>query len=107
MKKTILIAVLTATAFSNTPAIADNKAAPASKGVAYVANQDGGLMVIDLDSMEVKASIDIGAKGPRGIGVTADGKWLITANKEDSNISIIDTSGASMPRYVSIGKPET
>lgn len=62
------------------------------------------MIVIDLDTMEAKGSVDIGAKGPRGIGVTADGKWLITANKDDDNISIIDTSGASMPRHVSIGK---
>ena len=74
------------------------------KAVAYVSNQDGAVTVINLDTMEVKANVDIGAKGPRGIGVTADGKWVITANKDDSNISIIDTSDTSMPRHVSIGK---
>jgi YVTN family beta-propeller protein len=74
------------------------------KGVAYVSNQDGGVTVIDLESMEPKGSVDIGAKGPRGIGVTADGKWLVTANKDDGNISVVDTSGTSGPRFVSIGK---
>lgn len=74
------------------------------KGVAYVSNQDGAVTVINLDTMEVKGNIDIGANSPRGIGVTADGKWLITANKDDGNVSIVDTSGANTPRHVSIGK---
>ncbi len=73
-------------------------------GVAYVSNQDGGVTAIDLDTMEIKGSVDVGAKGPRGIGVTADGKWLVTANKDDGNISVVDTSGASGPKFVAIGK---
>jgi DNA-binding beta-propeller fold protein YncE len=74
------------------------------KGLAYVSNQDGGVTVIDLDTMEIKGAADIGAKGPRGIGVTADGKWLVTANKDDGNISVVDTSGATPPKFVAIGK---
>lgn len=76
----------------------------AEKGIAYVSNQDGGVVVIDLQTMETKGNLEIGAKGPRGIGVTADGKWLVTANKDDGNISVVDTSGASGPRFVVIGK---
>jgi YVTN family beta-propeller protein len=74
------------------------------KGLAYVSNQDGGVTVIDLETMETKGAADIGAKGPRGIGVTADGKWLVTANKDDGNISVVDTSGASGPKFIAIGK---
>lgn len=74
------------------------------KGVAYVSNQDGGVTVIDLDTMEAKGSVDIGAKGPRGIGVTTDGKWLVTANKDSGNISVVDTSGATPAKFVTIGK---
>lgn len=76
----------------------------ADHGVAYVSNQDGGVSVIDLNTMEVKGAAEIGAKGPRGIGVTADGKWLVTANKDDGNISVVDTSAASAPKFVIIGK---
>jgi YVTN family beta-propeller protein len=76
----------------------------ANKGVAYVSNQDGAVTVINLDTMESIGNLDIGAKGPRGIGVTADGKWLVTANKDDDNISIVDTSGANSPKFVAIGK---
>jgi YVTN family beta-propeller protein len=74
------------------------------KGVAYVSNQNGKVLVLDLETMDKKNELNIEAKGPRGIGITADGKWLVTANKDDSNISIIDTSGVKAPRLVSIGK---
>jgi DNA-binding beta-propeller fold protein YncE len=72
--------------------------------VAYVSNQDGGVTVIDLNTMEVKGALEIGAKGPRGIGITADGKWLVTANKDDGNISVVDTSASGAPKLVNIGK---
>lgn len=72
--------------------------------VAYVSNQDGGVIAIDLSTMEVKGAVDIGAKGPRGIGITANGKWLVTANKDDGNISVVDTTGAAAPKLINIGK---
>lgn len=75
-----------------------------NKGVAYVSNQDGGVTVIDLDTLEATGNIDIQAKSPRGIGVTNDGKWLITANKDNSNISIIDTATKQVVKQVEVGK---
>lgn len=74
------------------------------KGVAYVTSQDGGVTTIDLETMEITGSVDTGAKGSRGLGVTADGKWLVTANKDDGNISVVDTSGANPPKFIAIGK---
>ncbi|HJV93882.1 MAG TPA: cytochrome D1 domain-containing protein, partial [Azonexus sp.] len=74
------------------------------KGVAYVSNQDGGVTVIDLATMETKGAIDIEAKGPRGLGVTADGKLLITANRDDGNISVIDTATGKVVKHIPIGK---
>src|SRR5690606_7975978 len=52
--------------------------APAAdgRGLAYVSNQDGGVTVIDLNTMETVRSIDTKAGGPRGIGITPDGKTL-------------------------------
>jgi len=84
--------------------ISSASAIASDKGVAYVSNQDGAVIVIDLATMETRASVNVGAKGPRGIGVTADGKWLVTANKDDGNISIIDTTGNNSPKFVVIGK---
>lgn len=76
----------------------------AGKGVAYVSNQNGKVLVLDLEGMEPKTELNVGAKGPRGIGITADGKWLVTANKDDSNISVVDTTGAREPKLINIGK---
>ena len=76
----------------------------ADAGKAYVTNQNGGVSVIDLATMETTSNIDIQATGPRGIGITADGKWLVTANKNDNNISIVDTATGALVKQVSIGK---
>lgn len=74
------------------------------KGNAYVSNQDGGITVIDLASMEATSNIDIQAKSPRGIAVTADGKYLITANKDDGNISIVDRASGQLIKHIAVGK---
>ena len=75
-----------------------------TQGLAYVSNQNGGVSVVDLDTMETKDEINVGAKGPRGLGITSNGKWLVTANKDDSNISVIDTSSVASPKLIAIGK---
>jgi YVTN family beta-propeller protein len=74
------------------------------KGNAYVSNQDGGVTVIDLESMEATSNIDIQAKSPRGIAVTADGRLLITANKDDDNISVIDRATGQLVKHIAVGK---
>jgi len=60
------------------------------KGKAYVTSQKGGISVVDLNSMEIVEEINVGGGFPRGIGITDDGKFLITANKADANLSIIN-----------------
>lgn len=80
-------------------------AAPASAaGLAYVSNQNAGIMVIDLATLETVDNFDVGGKGPRGLGVTADGKYLVTANKDDANVSIVDLATRKVVRRVKIGK---
>jgi len=79
-------------------------ASAADRGYAYVSNQDGGVSVINLDSMEVESNIDIQAKSPRGIGVTADGKLLITANKDSENIAVIDRATGQLIKHIPVGK---
>ena len=96
-KKFFLVAVVLAATFPVTT-FAENK------GVAYVSNQEGAVTGIDLESMLPKGTLDIAAKGPRGIGVTADGKWLVTANKDDGNISVVNTSTGKLDKQIFIGK---
>jgi YVTN family beta-propeller protein len=75
-----------------------------NKGLAYVSNQEGAVSIIDIETLNLLSEINIGAKGPRGIGITEDGKWLVTANKDSGNISVVDTTNLSATRFVSIGK---
>ncbi|HUF19740.1 MAG TPA: cytochrome D1 domain-containing protein [Burkholderiales bacterium] len=79
-------------------------AADGGKGMAYVSNQDGGVTVIDLDTLEVVGEFDPGAGAPRGIGVTADGKWLVTANRDGGNISVMDRVTGKVLKYIPIGE---
>ena len=72
--------------------------------VAYVTNQDGGVTVIDLTTMETIGDIDVQADGPRGVGVTDDGKLLITANKGNGNISVVDTATGKLVQHIEVGK---
>jgi len=75
-----------------------------NKGIAYVSNQDGGVNTVDLETMQTTGTIDIQAKGPRGIGITPDGKLLVTANKDGDNISVIDVATGTVAKQIPIGK---
>ena len=80
-------------------------AAAGDKGFAYVSNQSSGTVgVIDLDTLEMVAPLDVAAKGPRGIGISSDGTFVVTANKDSDNISITDTTGTNPPKLIAIGK---
>jgi len=74
------------------------------RGKAYVSNQEGGVSIINLNTMETEGSIDIQAKNPRGIGVTEDGHYLITANKDDDNLSVIDLTTNQFVKHIAVGK---
>ncbi len=75
-----------------------------NKGVAYVSNQDGGVSVIDLATMQVTKTIDVKAAGSRGLGVTDDGKKLIVATRENESISVIDTATGQVLQQIPVGK---
>ena len=85
-------------------ALVGTAAQAAPGGQAYVSNQAGNVSVIDLATFEVTGEIEAFGKEPRGIGVTADGKWLITANRSDGNISVIDRVTGKLARNIAIGK---
>ena len=91
------------TANNDAPA-ASTEAASASAGVAYVTSQDAGVSVIDLATMKVIKQFDVKAKGPRGLGVTDDGKKLIVATRENGSISVIDTATGEVLQQIEVGK---
>ena len=61
------------------------------RGKAYITSQEGGVSVIDLNTMELVEFINTGDY-PRGIGITKNGKYLITANK-GTEIQIPENDG--------------
>src|SRR6202167_458174 len=61
--------------------------------VAYVSEEEGGVVVIDLDTLKVIKRIQPKDTAPRGIGITFDGKYLVTANKDTADASVFDTRG--------------
>ena len=88
-----------ATTPAPTGAIAESAA-----GLAYVSNQEGAISVIDLATLETVGEIQTGASTPRGIGISEDGRLLITANREEGNISLIDRASGKLERQVEIGE---
>lgn len=76
----------------------------ADRGVAYVSNQDGGVAVIDLNTHTSKATIDVKAEGPRGLGISDDGKLLIVATRENGSISLIDTKTNTVIKQIPVGE---
>ena len=79
-------------------------AAGVNQGFAYVTSQDAGVSVIDLATMTVVKQFDVKAEGPRGLGVTDDGKKLIVATRENESISVIDTATGEVLSQIPVGK---
>lgn len=71
--------------------------------LAYISLQQGDIQVMDASSLKLKSTVSSGGKGPRGIAITEDGQTLVTANRDDGNISIIDLNHPDQPRLVGIG----
>jgi YVTN family beta-propeller protein len=73
------------------------------KNVAYVSEEDGGIVTIDLSSLKIVKRVHPKDTAPRGIGVTFDGKYLVTANKDTADASVLDTRGQRLLRKVAVG----
>lgn len=76
----------------------------ADRGKAYVSNQDGGVSVIDLNTMTSTANIDVKALGPRGLAVSDDGKLLVVATRENGSVSVIDTATNQVVKQIAVGQ---
>lgn len=76
----------------------------ADRGKAYVSNQDGGVTVLDINTLATTANIDVKAEGPRGLAVTEDGKFLIVATRENGSVSVIDTATNEVVKQIPVGK---
>ena len=77
---------------------------PAPAAMAYVSNQNGNITVIDLAAFEPVSEINVDGRGPRGIGITPDGKLIVVANVDSGDISLIDRASGQIQKHVPIGK---
>jgi len=75
----------------------------APAGVAYVTNQGDGVTVIDLATLKTDRTLQVG-KDPRGLGITPDGRTLVTANQADEDVSLIDTASGKTTHRIPVGK---
>jgi YVTN family beta-propeller protein len=73
------------------------------KNIAYVTEEEGGISVIDLGTLRVIRRIQPSDVQPRGIAVTFDGKYLITANKNTSDISVFNLPRLRLVKRIHIG----
>ncbi len=72
--------------------------------VIYVTNQEGGVSVLDPAQLGAGKTIDLEGAIPRGLAVTPDGKFLLTANQKTSDVAVIDTTTHKIVRRIPIGK---
>jgi YVTN family beta-propeller protein len=79
-------------------------AARAAPPLAYVTSETVGVGVIDLDRLSLIKTFPVGADGPRGLSLTADGARLLVANKNTGDLSVIDTGTGAVLQRVKIGK---
>ena len=61
------------------------------QNVAYVTGENGRLDVIDLATLKIVRTVKPDDVSPRGEALTPDGKYLITAAKDTSDIAIFST----------------
>src|ERR1700723_3843584 len=73
------------------------------KNIAYVSEEDGGIVEIDLNSLKILKRVHPKDTAPRGIGITFDGKYLVTANKDTADASVFDTRGLRFVRRIAVG----
>jgi DNA-binding beta-propeller fold protein YncE len=71
--------------------------------VAYVTEEDGALSVVNLSTLQVERRIHFGKLAPRGLAVTVDGKYLVTANKNTADLAVFGTPRLRLLSRIHIG----
>ncbi len=69
----------------------------------YVSEQAGGVTTLNGSTFARSGHIDVGGASPRGIAVTHDGKFLLTANQESGDLSVIDRASGKLLTRIPIG----
>jgi YVTN family beta-propeller protein len=75
----------------------------AADALAYVTNQGDGVAVVDLATLKTVRTFEVG-RDPRGVGITPDGRTLVTANQADGDVSLVDTSTGNTVHRIAVGQ---
>lgn len=75
---------------------------PSPMNVAYISNEDGGIHVLDLETMAFIKQFTVGER-PRGLAVTEDGRHLLVANGKTNDMSVIDTITGEEAHRIELG----
>jgi DNA-binding beta-propeller fold protein YncE len=78
---------------------ADNK----QEELAFVTTEKGGVSIINLENYEVTHQLENKDK-PRGVGITRDGQYLVTANKGSASINLIDLKSDNQNKQIEVGE---
>jgi DNA-binding beta-propeller fold protein YncE len=78
---------------------ADNK----NEELAFVTTEKGGVSIINLETYEVTQQLENKDK-PRGVGITRDGRYLVTANKGSASINLIDLKSDNQNKQIEVGE---
>jgi YVTN family beta-propeller protein len=71
--------------------------------VAYVSEEGGRISVIDLNSFQLLRTTQPNNVAPRGISLAGDGRYVVTANKGTSDISVFDAPSLQLVRRIHVG----
>jgi DNA-binding beta-propeller fold protein YncE len=71
--------------------------------VAYVSEEDGAISVLDLKTLSVVRRVQPQEVAPRGLAVTADGKYLITSNKNTKDVTVFSTPELRLVQRLDLG----
>src|ERR1700733_13620248 len=71
--------------------------------VAYVSEENDEIAVIDLKTLTIIRRVRLADIAPRGIGVTFAGKYIITANKDTSDVAVFSTPRLNLVRRMHVG----
>jgi YVTN family beta-propeller protein len=91
-----IVVALTATLlWARTPKVPAN--------IAYVSEEEGGISVVDLSTLQVIRRVQPSDITPRGLAVTVDGKYVITSNKNTGDVAVFSTPLLRLVKRIHIG----
>ena len=102
--RTIRVWLLTAIIIAPTARLLGADAPKVPTNVAYVSEEEGGVSVIDLSTLKVICRVQPSDLSPRGLVVTFDGKYVVTANKNTSDASVFSAPNLLLVKRIHIGE---